>query len=137
MQVTPSDCSMEKRVIGRKLRSLPTRVISVPCNVVIKGSRRGAAMERASMALTECGMATRGADVDRCPGAKLLADGGICYADGNMMPKRAKFADERHASMRARVGLFALAFLAFVAIALVFSGAMRGQAPTASASAPN
>jgi len=32
---------------------LPTSVISVPWSVVTKGRRRGAAMERASMALTE------------------------------------------------------------------------------------
>jgi hypothetical protein len=36
---------------------LPTRVMSVPWRVVTKGSRRGAAMERASKALTEWGMA--------------------------------------------------------------------------------
>jgi hypothetical protein len=57
IDVTPSLCSMEYRVMGRKLRLLPTSVMSVPCSVVINGSRRGAAIERASKALTECGIA--------------------------------------------------------------------------------
>ena len=48
---------MENFVSGKKLRSLPTSVMSVPCSVVMKGSRRGAAIARASMALTECGIA--------------------------------------------------------------------------------
>ena len=52
---------MENFVMGKKLRSLPTRVMSVPCSVVMNGRRRGvpfaAAIDRASSALTECGMA--------------------------------------------------------------------------------
>ena len=49
---------MENRVIGRKLRSLPTRVMSVPWSVVMNGSAAsGAAIDRASIALTECGIA--------------------------------------------------------------------------------
>ena len=36
---------MEIFVIGRKLRSFPTRVMSVPWSVVINGNRRGAAMD--------------------------------------------------------------------------------------------
>jgi len=57
IEVTPSLCSIEYRVIGKKLGLLPTRVMSVPCSVVINGSRRGAAICRASNALTECGIA--------------------------------------------------------------------------------
>jgi len=38
--VSPSLCKIEKRVIGKKVRSLPTRVMSVPCKVV---TMRGAA----------------------------------------------------------------------------------------------
>ena len=38
--VTPSDCSIEKRVIGRYDGSLPTSVMSVPCSVVTtRGAR--------------------------------------------------------------------------------------------------
>ena len=33
--VRPSDCLMEKRVISRNDRSCPTRVMSVPCRVVM------------------------------------------------------------------------------------------------------
>jgi len=61
MAVTPSLCSMEKRVIGRYERSSPTRVMSVPCRVVTNGNcfRGGVAASicLASIALTECGIA--------------------------------------------------------------------------------
>ena len=59
--VTPSLCSIEKRVIGRYERSSPTSVMSVPCSVVTKGRRRGLWPRSqhlpASSALTECGIA--------------------------------------------------------------------------------
>ena len=63
IDVTPSLWSMEKRVIGRYDGSEPTSVMSVPCSVVTYGRRRPlrvrshASICRASMALTECGMA--------------------------------------------------------------------------------
>src|SRR5208337_3017245 len=57
MEVTPSLCSIEYRVIGKKLGLFPTAVMSVPWRVVMKGKRRGAAICRASNALTEWGMA--------------------------------------------------------------------------------
>ena len=40
MQVMPSDFSMENLVIGKYDRSMPTSVMSVPCSVVMNGSRR-------------------------------------------------------------------------------------------------
>ncbi len=58
MLVMPLDLSIENRVIGKYERSMPTRVMSVPCSVVIKGSlRRGAIICWASSAAMECGMA--------------------------------------------------------------------------------
>jgi len=43
--------------MGKYDRLLPTSVMSVPCSVVMKGKRRGAAIDRASRALTEWGIA--------------------------------------------------------------------------------
>ena len=58
MEVMPSDFSMENLVIGKYDRSVPTSVMSVPCRVVMKGSRRTrASMSLASIAEMECGMA--------------------------------------------------------------------------------
>ena len=60
MDVTPSDCSIENFVIGRYDGSWPTSVMSVPCRVVMNGSRvflKDAIICCASMAAMECGMA--------------------------------------------------------------------------------
>ncbi len=63
IEVTPSLCSMENRVIGKYDGSAPTNVMSVPCSVVTYGSLRlvrwlsQASICRASIALTECGIA--------------------------------------------------------------------------------
>jgi LmbE family N-acetylglucosaminyl deacetylase len=70
-------------------------------------------------------------------GTKLLGTGGICYADGTMMSKAAKFAEKPRAPMRARICIFALAFLALAAMAWVVSGASRGQGAGATSSSAN
>ncbi len=58
MEVMPSDFSMENFVMPKYEGSAPTRVISVPCRVVMKGRRRtGAIICWASIAAMECGMA--------------------------------------------------------------------------------
>ena len=49
--VTPSDCSMPKRVISKNDRSWPTSVMSVPCSVVTTPSGRGATICLARYAL--------------------------------------------------------------------------------------
>ncbi len=55
--VIPSDRSIENFVIGKYERSAPTSVMSVPCRVVINGSRRLVVICCASSAEMECGIA--------------------------------------------------------------------------------
>ena len=56
---------------------------------------------------------------------------------GTVTPETTKLGDERQAYMWTRIGAIALSLLALAIIALSFSGAVRGQAPAASSSAPS
>jgi hypothetical protein len=53
MEVTPGLRSIENRVIGKYDGSRPTRVTSVPCNVVTNGKRRFSDIWEANQALME------------------------------------------------------------------------------------
>jgi hypothetical protein len=56
--VMPWEWLMENRVSSRKVRSCPTRVMSVPCSVVITGrSKASFSISRAIQAEVACGMA--------------------------------------------------------------------------------
>ena len=55
--VTPSDCSMPKRVISKNERSWPTSVMSVPCSVVISFGARGPSICCARKPEMACGIA--------------------------------------------------------------------------------
>src|SRR5438309_2239541 len=54
-----------------------------------------------------------------------------------VMPQMTKFADERKGRVRVRIGVITLSLSALTLVALVLSGAVRGQAPAAATSAPN
>ncbi len=57
--VTASDDSIAKAITGAKAGSLPTSVMSVPCKVVMNGTRtpRARRISRATKAADACGMA--------------------------------------------------------------------------------
>ena len=55
--VTASLAMIENRVRGRKLGSLPTSVMSVPCNVVTTAGAFFPSTWRARYALMACGIA--------------------------------------------------------------------------------
>ena len=56
---------------------------------------------------------------------------------GNVKPQTTKRAEEPQVRRSIRVGAVALGLLMLAIVALTFSGAVRGQAPAASSSAPN
>src|SRR5437879_10861264 len=61
----------------------------------------------------------------------------VGYAMGNVKPQTTKRAEEPPVRRSVRVGAASLGVLVMALLAAAFSGAVRGQAPAASSSAPN
>src|SRR6266567_371757 len=61
----------------------------------------------------------------------------VGYAMGNVKPQTTKRAEEPPVRRSVGVGAASLGVLVMALLAAAFSGAVRGQAPAASSSAPN